>query len=405
MVGGQVFLLNDEQCNSVEFICYLMSAAQVNCVQATPSRWKLLLMQSWLRQASLTVISGGEALTSDLAAKLWTQQGDFWNLYGPTETTIWAMAQRVNAELIAAEKSLPEIGITLPHMKSVVVQSQDAGENRGELFLSGQGLATGYFRDLALTEKQFEWRERVQMDGALVCERWYHTGDLVQQIPDNSLAFLGRLDRQVKLNGYRIELTEIEVALKRHTSVADVVLLLETVPYGNTETSLLTACVVAVEGSHNKTAEKLNAFLSRSLPDYMLPARYRFLEHIPLNANGKTDYHALSSTAAVPPDSTGEEIHGAITGQIKSRICDLLELKEIGLHDSFFDLGGSSVLAAVLLMSINNDYGIGISLATMLARPPTLARLVLLVEKHAGTKGNLTDADNSDLYQNSVATD
>ena len=190
-------------------------------MQATPATWRLLLAAGWQATPHLRVLCGGEAMPRELAAQLLARAGEVWNLYGPTETTIWSTlprgarrrrGQRADRPAdrqyagVRARRTLQPVPIGVP----------------GELYIGGDGLARGYLNQPELTAEQFVARPVRREPGA----RMYRTGDLVRCRADGTLEYLGRADTQVKLRGYRIELGEIEGVLEQHPDVRQAVVVL-----------------------------------------------------------------------------------------------------------------------------------------------------------------------------------
>jgi len=227
IVGAQVVIASREQTADGALLAEVLHNQQITLLQATPATWRLLLDSDWAGSTQLMLISGGEALPGELAARLLPRCKALWNLYGPTETTIWSMAERVNAELLP---DILYIGRPIANTQIYILDAQGQAVPigvPGELYIGGDGLARGYFQRPELTAEKFI---TVAADaGPPLCagSRLYRTGDLARYLADGRVEYLGRIDNQVKLRGFRIELGEIEAVLAQHPSVREAVLLLQ----------------------------------------------------------------------------------------------------------------------------------------------------------------------------------
>ena len=205
--GARVVIAPRESTMDGTLLAELIRDSGANVLQATPSTWRLLLEAGWKPQPHFKMLCGGEALPRDLADQLLHTEGELWNMYGPTETTIWSAVSPVN-EGPAPVRIGPPIANTQFYVLDRHAQTTPLGIP-GELYIGGDGVARGYFQRVELT------RERFLADPFRSGNRMYRTGDLVRALPDGSLEFLGRLDNQVKIRGFRIELGEIETVLLR----------------------------------------------------------------------------------------------------------------------------------------------------------------------------------------------
>jgi hypothetical protein len=305
-------------------------------MQATPATWRMLVEAGWEGRDGLKILCGGEALPRALAHALAARGASLWNLYGPTETTIWSAVSSVGEADRAISLGRP-IANTQIHLLD-----RDLGlvpyNVAGEVHIGGDGLARGYLGRPELTAERFIPDPHGSVPGA----RLYKTGDLARRAAGGGVEFLGRLDHQVKVRGYRIELGEIEAALHRHGAVREAVVVAREDGSG---TQRLVAYWVPREGE-SATASDLLAHLRRSLPDQMVPAVCIQLPALPLTPNGKVDRRALPDPAGERPDLAStyvppsSEAEGRIVGIWKQA----LQIERIGIHDNFFDLGGHSLL-------------------------------------------------------------
>jgi amino acid adenylation domain-containing protein len=304
-------------------------------LQATPATWRLLVAHGWPGDPSLRALCGGEALPVELAAELGARVGALWNVYGPTETTIWSAAARVFAPGRASDPSVA-IGRPLANTQVYVQEAQGVVAPvgvRGELYIGGAGVARGYFGRPGLTAERF-----VPDPYGPPGSRLYRTGDLGRWRGDGALEYLGRTDFQVKVRGFRIELGEIEARLGSHAGIAACAVVLHGVG-GETR---LVAYYVAAEPL---AVGELRAHLSATLPEYMVPAAYVRLDALPLTPNGKVDRKALPAPEGDAYARRGYEAPVGETEEALAAIwAEVLGVEQVGRHDHFFELGGHSLL-------------------------------------------------------------
>ena len=313
----------------------LLRSSNATIMQATPVTFRLLMAAGWKGDPKFTAWCGGEALPRDLANQILALKIDLWNMYGPTETTIWS------ATSIVEEKSGPVyVGPPIDNTEFYVLDAQKQlvpTGVAGELYIGGVGVAKGYFQRPDLTADRFLADPFSQNPGA----RFYRTGDLVRRMPSGEFDFLGRADGQIKLRGFRIELGEIETALSKFPGVQQaVVLLREDVP-GDKR---LVGYVVA-SGKTAPVPAEIRTFLLSKLPDYMVPTAFVDLLTFPLTANGKIDRRALPAPDRslqvqdgnyVAPQTPQEEQMAAIWAEV-------LHVERVGVEDNIFELGADSL--------------------------------------------------------------
>jgi amino acid adenylation domain-containing protein len=328
---------------------------QVNVVTLPPTALAALPPGEYPHLRTITV--AGEACSADLVAR-WAPGRKFFNLYGPTESTIWAtMAQCVDGT------REPSIGQPIANLQAYVLDERlepvPIG-SPGHLYLGGVGLARGYHHRPDLTASRF-----VPNPFGSPGSRLYHTGDLVRYRSDGNLDFLGRVDHQVKIRGFRIELGEIEFALGSHAEVREAVVVARQSPSGDNR---LIAYVVPRSADRAPTMSELHAHLRQSLPEHMLPAAVVVLPSFPLTPNGKVDRQALPA-----PDATRDRLGGPLVAPRSRLELQLVQLWEqvlgvspIGVTDHFFDLGGHSMLAVQLMADVQRVIGRPLTLATLL---------------------------------------
>jgi amino acid adenylation domain-containing protein len=355
---------------------------QVTVATLTPSALAAL---SFKDLSNLRIINvAGEACSAELVTR-WGKGRNFFNLYGPTEGTIWTTAAECDAG-----GSSPPIGrpiantrvyILDPHLHPLPVGVP------GELCIGGVGLARGYLNRPELTAEKFvpappltflPGDEMPTRQGGRGGERLYRTGDLARYLPDGNIEFLGRIDHQVKLRGFRIELGEIEAALGRHPLVREAVVLLRE---DGLQGRQLVAYVVARDGQA-PAPDELRRSLQQKLPQYMLPSVFVTLDALPLTSSGKVDRRQLPApdqtrpqleTAFVPPRTPTEQTLSGIWAEI-------LGLEQVGVHDDFFDLGGHSLLATQVASRVRATFQVELPLQDLF-ETPTVAGLAQIVEQ------------------------
>ncbi|QHI35450.1 Tyrocidine synthase 3 [Kordia antarctica] len=313
-------------------------------MQATPSFYQLLLDSGWLGNSALRVLCGGDALSEGLSTNLLGKVKELWNMYGPTETTIWSMLRKISE----GDRS-NNIGYPIDNTQIYLLDAQKELVPEGvvgQLYIGGSGLAKGYYQKESLTSERFISH---RFSDTSKEETLYYTGDLGRRMLDGSIEFLGRDDYQVKLRGYRIELGEIEkVVLESSQEIKEAVVLAKESEGEKTLVAYYTSTKIV-----DKKA--LRDSLLKKLSSYMVPSYYKQLDSFPLTANGKIDRKSL-------PDITNEDIikneYKAPKNEIEKAMVQILKnsIKEdvliIGTTDNFFDLG----LNSLSLMQVLNQF-------------------------------------------------
>ena len=286
LVGARVVIAEDAEAHDGDALAQLLAEHEITIMQATPSRWRMLLDAGWSGKSDLKALVGGEPLPPDLAARLCATCGELWNMYGPTETTVWSSCWRVDGaaiEPVSLGKPIAETTLQILEENGHLA----APGVPGELCIGGMGLALGYHGQPALNAERFTTAGK---HSAFPESTVYRTGDLARWRHDGRLQHLGRLDGQMKLRGYRIERGEIESHLERQDGVAAAVVLIH--EQAGVEPRLV-AYVVVDESSCAVTDEGLRAQLRQWVPEYMVPQQIVRLESIPRLPNGKLDRLSL----------------------------------------------------------------------------------------------------------------
>ncbi|CAG0936134.1 nonribosomal peptide synthetase DhbF [Thermoflexales bacterium] len=348
-----------------------------------------------------TVISAGESCSGEQVAR-WSTQHRVINAYGPTEATVCA-----TATICQAKQRKPPIGRPIANVEIYILDNHHHPVPigvPGELYIASVGLARGYLNRPDLTAQTFVpnpilkmKRGMGKMKGshldssaqypAYEQRRVYRTGDLARYLPDGNIEFLGRVDHQVKVRGYRIELSEIEAVLGQFPGVSEAIVMTWEQAPGDKR---LVAYVVPRAGQPLVTSE-LRSFLKEQLPDYMLPAAYITLAALPLSPNGKVDRKALPAPDQSRPDLEAHFV-APLTPTEKELAeiwVGLLSIKQIGVHDNFFDLGGHSLLATQLMSQIQSQFGLELPLRECFMHP-TIKGLAEIIESAMLTQMNST---------------
>ena len=366
MTGASVDVVSADLTSDASGLAARLRDHPVTVMQATPATWQMLIHGGWKGCDHLKVLCGGEALPDSLAQELQQRCGELWNLYGPTETTIWSTTMRVANGGVNGSIGRP-IANTQVYVLDQWRQPVPIGVP-GELYIGGAGLARGYLNRPELTAEKFV----ANPFSADPDSRLYRTGDLCRWRADENLEFLGRLDDQIKLRGFRIELGEIEAVLSEHPDVAQSVVSLREDRPGDKR--LVGYCVPSA-GARLRFAE-LSRDLRSRLPDYMVPTAFVGLETLPLTSSGKVNRRVLPA----PDDSRPELETGyvaprnAIEEQLTVIWRDVLGVRKVGIHDNYFELGGHSLLALKLFARIEKEFGRKWPLQTLF-QAPSIAEL------------------------------
>ncbi|MGW4890953.1 non-ribosomal peptide synthetase [Kitasatospora sp. NPDC004240] len=409
ITGGRLVIAPDGLAVDGPGLLALIAEEGVTHAQATPSGWRVPLTAAGTPAprngprdapqdgvgsgpadalAGVTALVGGEALPLPLARELRARTARLFNVYGPTETTIWSTCSEV-----PPAPNRVGIGRPISNTRAYIVDARSRPTPLGipgELLLGGDGVAQGYLGRPELTAERFV-PDPYGPPGA----RLYRTGDRAVWTPEGELDFLGRIDDQVKIRGHRIELGEIEAALLGHPALAQAAVAVREEGDGE---PFLAGYLVPAPGSAAPAAAELREYLRRTLPSAMVPQRYQVLDRLPLTPNGKLDRRALPvppretpatapretpaaapqatpaaatvATDAVPhstgtapmvqevpapPGATGDD---GITETVRQIWAEILDLPEIGPEDDLFDLGGHSLTIIRIAARIRDALGV-----------------------------------------------
>jgi amino acid adenylation domain-containing protein len=377
--GGELVLTSKEASKDGFKLLELIKQHGITYLEATPVTYKFMLATGWTEKLNMQLTCCGEPLSVDLATALKARCNKLYNMYGPTECTIYATASVIEQ---------PELGISIGYPfpnTQVYILDQDQmilpPGFVGELYIAGDGVAKGYLNDAALTKAKFLPNPFSSDANATM----YRSGDLAKINPDGSIAFFGRKDSQVKIRGLRIEMGEIEYHLRQLPGVKDaVVIVRDDIGYDQQS-------IVAYIVGDDQLAEPLNTLvvhqwrdqLGAVLPNYYIPNFFVSLKALPLTSSGKLNRNQLPK-----PDLNTLPIHDApealtpLQTQLTSIWKELLGLTFIGAHDDFFELGGHSLIAIQVMTRIKKETGIQIPISALF-QYPTIQSLSRLIETNA----------------------
>ncbi len=343
LVGSTVVVASDETRRDPVRLGQALTQYGITVMQATPATWRTLVDSGWTGEPRLKCLSGGEALSPDLAAQLLARVGSLWNLYGPTETTVWSAVGHVRDPA-----DVTTLGDPVANTQLYVLDNDGNVPPPGvkaELCIGGDGLALGYLNDPELTRCRF-LPDPFRGAG----HRLYWTGDSASYRPDGRITLHGRLDSQVKIQGHRVELGEVETALGEHPVVHQVAVTAR----GSDPGRRRLAAYFVPDRTPPPGADDLRVFLRDLLPAYMIPVTFTPMDAFPLSSTGKIDRGALPApererprlgTSFVAPRNELEERLAVVYSRV-------LGLDRIGIHDNLFDIGGGSLQILELILAL-----------------------------------------------------
>jgi amino acid adenylation domain-containing protein/FkbM family methyltransferase len=381
-IGAKVVIASKETSADGRRLAELIASSGTTVMQATPSTWRLLLDSGWEGDRGLKVLCGGEAWSKDLANRLLPKCSSLWNMYGPTETTIWSSVYQVTSS------SPVVIGPPIANTQFYVVDSNLQAVPMGvagELLIGGDSLADGYLNRPELTAEKFIANPFQQSAGSRV----YCTGDLVRYLPSGTIEFLTRIDQQVKVRGYRIELGEIESVLRTHPGVKRSVVAV----WGEGEDKELVAYVVPANSLDTLLGE-LRILLREKLPDYMVPGAFVLLSELPLTLNGKVDRKSLPAPRGKAQTGMGYVAPRTEIEKALARLwAEILGVERVGIRDNFFELGGHSLKAVTMVSGVEDMIGQRLSPASLMAAPTIqqFAELIQRTQDLRRTKSQVAD--------------
>ncbi len=373
--GAEVVIADVETTRDGRLLLSVLEEKNISMMQATPSTWQMMLDSGWEKTYPIKVLAGGEALPKELADKLLKLSSAVWNMYGPTETTIWSTIKQV----LPGDK-LITIGMPIDNTQVYIMDEQGkplpAG-SIGEMYIGGTGVAEGYLNRPELTNEKFVADNYSNTPGS----KLYRTGDLGKILDNGDIQCLGRIDQQVKIRGYRIELGEIESILSAQQGIKQSVVIAQEDASLN---KFLVAFVIpgSLGNSKGEIPKKLidewKEKLGEALPYYMVPDEFVPIESFPLTQNGKIDRKAFPAVnrnthvkvkKKLLPRNAYEQLVADIWSQA-------LGLDKLSITDDFFELGGHSLLAVKVMVAIEKETGERLPLATLFTNS-TIEKLAL----------------------------
>ncbi|MBC6431621.1 amino acid adenylation domain-containing protein [Nostoc sp. HG1] len=361
-IGAQVVIISRFEASDGIQLSKRLNSCGATVMQATPATWRMLLAAGWNGNQQLKILCGGEALDYTLAQQLQQRGKEVWNLYGPTETTIWSAVSQVNTQ--NQPQNHVAIGFPIANTQFYILdqycQLVPIGVV-GELHIGGAGLAHGYLNKPELTQQRF-------ISSPFEIGKYlYKTGDLARYRSDGNIVYLGRIDHQVKIRGFRIELGEIEEVLGQHPKVRETVV----VAREDTPNNHRLVAYVIPNSEMIFSVHELRDYLKDKLPDYMVPSAFVELNTLPLTPNGKINRHGLPVPDVQRPDL--KEVYEAPNSEMERAITKIwlgiLHLEKIGVNDNFFDLGGNSLLMVQVNHKLREDLSSDISVVEMFQNP------------------------------------
>ncbi len=377
-VGARIELATAQDATDPDVLAKKLLESGATIMQATPASWRMLIDDGWTFARPLKILCGGEAMSKTLARQLLQRSSSVWNMYGPTETTIWSSCVQLQAEF-----SQVTLGQPVANTSLLILDAHQAlvpAGISGELYIGGAGLAKGYCHQPELTAERFP---TISLgDGRPT--RLYRTGDRVKRLRDGSIVFLGRTDRQIKLNGFRIELGEIEQVIGSMAGVQQSIVVQTHHP---SHGEILAAFVVPkVDATLHM--DEIRAHMAKSLPKYMQPSAVHLLPEVPLTLNGKLDRSRLPVLVAQEEDEEVEQPQPGTEETLAAIWREVLGVKAVGRQDNFFDHGGHSLEAVRFVSIASRTFARKIPFASFIAGP-SIAQFAQFVRGHSGPKTQL----------------
>lgn len=388
--GATLHVISVERAGNSEEMGRYMSAHEVECLKIVPSHLQALLSdaQGGAVLPRRWVVLGGEAASAELVRRVQELQPGcrVLNHYGPTETTVGVLAGEVKPEAVKRGERVA-LGRPLGNVRAYILDEAGAIVlpvwMRGELYIGGASVGRGYLQNAAETAARFVPDPFTEEEGA----RMYRTGDRARWRSDGQVEFLGRVDHQVKVRGYRVELGEVEAVLREHEEVRESVVVLR-------EERLVGYYVRREKrGDREHQSRKLRSWLSERLPEYMVPWVLLEVERLPLTANGKIDVRALPAPDEIPQSSA--ESYVAPRTEIEAVLAEIwsevLRVKRVGVRDNFFELGGHSLFAMQIVSRVRETFQVELPLRILFDATSVeeLARAMLAYESKPGQIENV----------------
>ncbi|HMF72991.1 MAG TPA: non-ribosomal peptide synthetase, partial [Flavitalea sp.] len=384
MAGAEVIIASSSTAKDGRVLLEQIKNEKITLFQATPSTYRMLIDSGWNYQLPVRLLCGGEALSKDLATMLLERSIELWNVYGPTETTVWCTLKK-----ISAAEDLITIGNPIDNTTVYILDDQmkplPAGE-KGEIYIGGTGVGLGYLNNPTLTAEKFI--ENPFEPGT----KFYRTGDYGKKLDNGEFLCLGRTDNQVKIRGFRIELGEVNSVVDGLEGIKQAVVV---AVEERADNKRLVAYVVRKPGDLPAKAllKTWREECSSQLPAFMVPD-FVILEKFQLTPNGKIDTKAFPKPQDIIYEAiTVADLASTDEEKLLTQIWkDKLNIKEVGIHDDFFSVGGNSLIAIQLISAITKQTGISIPM-TALFKAPTIYSLARLIEPADKQKSRVVQHD------------
>jgi len=392
LISGATMILADSDTRlDSQRILDITKSQGVTLLQATPATWRMMLESGWNDRLAIKALCGGEAFPTDLAEKLLRLCDEVWNVYGPTETTIWSTLKRVKPDELPITVGKP-IHNTQVYILDETLAPVKTGQE-GEIYIGGDGVAQGYLNRPELTAERFLPDPFSPSPNASI----YRTGDLGKILPNGEIQCLGRIDTQVKIRGFRIELGEIEYHLNKQENIKESVVVAREDRPGDqrlvayillNDNEIVKQLPESGIAADRESTKQWKQGLLSVLPPYMVPNDWVLLPAFPLTPNKKIDRKALPKPSA-PIDNAEDDITETELTPNEKKVFDIwasiFKTTDIRKDDDFFELGGHSLLAVEVMARIEKEIGIKLPLASLFEHA-TIERLAALLDNDTKIK-------------------
>ena len=384
-LGARTIIADEATARDGALLATRLRAGDVTAMQATPATWQMLLDAGWAGSRKFKAFVGGERLPLALANAILDRVAGLWNLYGPTETTIWSTCAQILGDDADIQIGRP-IANTVCHVVDEYLNRVAPGAP-GELLIGGDGVARGYRNNPELTATKFI-ADPFDASGKKRC---FRTGDIVRLNEDGSLIFLGRRDQQVKIRGFRVELGEVEASLGSHPSVRAAVAVLQ----GTDLAKVRIAAFVTLGEETRVSTRDLLEHVRQKLPFYMVPTSITVVEALPRLPNGKIDRARLIAGAVTPSTPRGAAVapRTPVEQKLLLLLEDVLGARDIGVEDNFFEIGGTSLLGMRYLARVSDVFNVDLGPADLMRASSVVSLAECIAEKRAAVPANLESSE------------
>ncbi|MCK4608414.1 MAG: amino acid adenylation domain-containing protein, partial [Gammaproteobacteria bacterium] len=397
LITGACCIISDKKTSSdANRINQMIMDHKISIMQATPATWQMLIDDDWKNSTNIKVLCGGEALSKDLANRLFNLGSPIWNLYGPTETTIWSALYKLKScpDDVSVTPIGKPIANTQVYILNKYLQPLPIGVP-GELYIGGVGLARGYLNRPELTKEKFIKSPFSKEKGS----RLYKTGDLVRWMPDGNIEFLGRIDDQVKIRGFRIELDEVNKQLSQIAGVTNSVVLAKDDAGSN---KYLAAYLVYQDKSKHDIAS-IRQQLQQFLPDYMIPEQFFVLDRLPVTPNGKVDRQALLALQQAETESIEPATDSKLEEKIAKVMAELLSTDKVDVSQNFFEMGMHSFLIVQACSRLNAELATNLKPVDLFTYPTIRSISMFLYKPDTDSSPFVAIADRINLKKSKQA--